>query len=538
MSESSAAGDRPPARGGRPGRAGGSDRGGRPERGGDGPRGDARTRGGRPDRPGAGKRDAAGERTGVKRDRFTNVDAARQVAFDVLKAVAQEDAYANLALPKALRERRVSGRDAGFATELTYGVLRGRGSYDALIATVIDRPLEDLDPGVLDTLRMGAHQLLAMRVPDHAAVATSVAIARSELGTGPSGLVNAVLRRVAGHELGSWLDEVAPPEETDADGHFSVRYSHPEWVVRSLREALRAHGHDPAELRELLAADNEPAAVALSALPGLTSVEELTAPHSAVDVRAGRWSPTGAVLRHGDPGKVPAVRDGKARVQDEGSQLVAHLLARAEVEGRDERWLDLCAGPGGKAALLAALAVQRGAHLTAVEIAGHRAELVRDSLRAVPEGAGGPVEVRVTDGRQVGDDEPGHYDRVLVDAPCTGLGALRRRPEARWRRRPSDLGGLGPLQRSLLASALDAVRPGGVVAYATCSPVLAETRLVVDDVLKAAARKGQGVERLDTPAVLAQVADVPGAAAGTSVQLWPHTHGTDAMHVALLRRTS
>lgn len=476
------------------------------------------------------------ERQGVKRDRYTNVDESRRVAYAVLRAVAEDDAYANLVLPKMLRQKRLSGRDAAFATELTYGVLRGRGSYDALLTTVVDRPFATLDSGVLDALRLGAHQLLAMRVPDHAAVATTVALARTELGTGPSGLVNAVLRKIAGRELDPWLAEVAPDAATDVDGNLSVRYSHPQWIVRSLREALRAHGHDPAELEELLVSDNTPAAVSLAALPGLTRPEDLfVTDDRMVEIGPGRWSSTAARVDHGDPGIVAAVREGRARVQDEGSQLVAQLLAAADVTGRDERWLDLCAGPGGKAALLAALGAQRGARLTAIELAPHRADLVKTALVAIPSA----VDVRVGDGRDVGTDEPGAYDRVLVDAPCTGLGALRRRPEARWRRTPGDLADLGPLQRSLLASALDAVRPGGVVAYATCSPVLAETRLVVDDAVKAARKRGVAVERIDTPAVLAGLVDgMEGAAAGLAVQLWPHTHGTDAMHVALLRRTA
>jgi 16S rRNA (cytosine967-C5)-methyltransferase len=233
----------------------------------------------------------------------------------------------------------------------------------------------------------------------------------------------------------------------------------------------------------------------------------------------------------GDPGSLPAVREGRAGVQDEGSQLVALALAAAELAGRDERWLDLCAGPGGKAGLLGAIAAQRGARLTAVEQAPHRADLVRSAVAAL----GDTVEVRTADGREVGADEPGAYDRVLVDAPCTGLGALRRRPEARWRRQPADLTGLAPLQRDLLGSALDAVRPGGLVAYATCSPHVAETKLVVDDVVR---RRGD-VEVLDAVPLVRQTdgEPVPGTGPGPTVQLWPHRHGTDAMFLAMLRRT-
>ncbi|PPK96051.1 16S rRNA (cytosine967-C5)-methyltransferase [Kineococcus xinjiangensis] len=476
----------------------------------------------------------------MQQDRYTTVDVARQVAFDVLRAVDAEDAYANLVLPKTLRQRRLHGRDAAFATELAYGVLRSRGTYDAILQACLDRPIEQLDPPVRDLLRLGAHQLLALRVPDHAAVATTVALTRVAVGTGAAGLVNAVLRKLPARDLDGWLAEVLPDAAADEDTHLAVRWSHPQWVVRSLREALRAHGQDAAQLPDLLAADNAAPAVALTALPGLCDAAELV----ATGARPGRWSPTAAVMDGGDPGALPSVRDGRARVQDEGSQLAALLLTAAAVEGADGRWLDLCAGPGGKAAVLAATAAQRGGHLVAVEVSEHRTRLVESSLQAVTRAAAQagtrPPEVRTADGREVGTEEPGAYDRVLVDAPCTGLGALRRRPEARWRRTPADLGALGPLQRALLTSAVQAVRPGGVVAYVTCSPVLAETRLVVDDVVRAQGKRGLALERLDTAGLLHAVtgAAVPGAAAGTAVQLWPHLHGTDAMHVQLLRRTS
>jgi 16S rRNA (cytosine967-C5)-methyltransferase len=194
-------------------------------------------------------------------------------------------------------------------------------------------------------------------------------------------------------------------------------------------------------------------------------------------------------------------------VQDEGSQVVALALADAPLDRTDERWLDLCAGPGGKAALLGALAAQRGAEVTAVEIAPHRATLVEQAVRGLP------VTVQVDDGREI--EETG-FDRVLVDAPCTGLGALRRRPESRWRRQPSDLPPLTRLQRELLAAAFRAVRPGGLVAYVTCSPHVVETRVTVDEAIR---RSPQKLERIEER------------------QLWPHRHGTDAMYLALLRRT-
>jgi 16S rRNA (cytosine967-C5)-methyltransferase len=325
---------------------------------------------------------------------------------------------------------------------------------------------------------------------------------------------------------------VAPGEDEDVDGHLAVVYSHPEWIVRALRDALAAAGRDRAELPALLEADNGRSDVTLVALPGLSAPAELV----EAGGRPGTLSPL-AVHVSGAIDEVDAVRVGRARVQDEGSQLVTLALAGVEVDGDKGRWLDLCAGPGGKAAVLAAILAGRraagtvpaDARLVANEPVRSRAHLVTAAVAAVP----GAADVRQADGRTVGQEEPGAFDRVLVDVPCTGLGSLRRRPEARWRRTPQDLAALAPLQRELLSSALDAVRPGGVVGYVTCSPHPAENRLVVDDVL----RRREDVRRLDAAAAVEAVAqDGLDLGPGPDAQLWPHVHGTDAMFLALLRR--
>ena len=421
-------------------------------------------------------------------------DVARGVAYTVLAAVREDDAYVNLLLPRLMSEQNLDSRDAAFATELTHGTIRWQGTYDAVIDHLAKR---DLDPAVRDVLRLGAHQLLAMRVPDHAAVSTSVALVKRVVGHKPAGFVNAILRRVSERDLAGWIDLVT--EGLRGDEALAVRYSHPTWVVAELRRSLLAVDASH-ELEELLAADNVAPKVTLVARPRLATVKELPG-------TPGLLSPWAVVLDGGgDPGSIAAVREGRAAVQDEGSQLVAKALVDQPLEAPRDRWLDLCAGPGGKAALLGALAAERGAHLVANEVQPHRAELVRQSLRALPD-----VEVTCHDGRE-GPWAPGSFDRILIDAPCTGLGALRRRPEARWRRTPEDLVALRPLQQALLRRGVDLLRPGGVLAYATCSPSPAETLEVIETV-------GRGV------AVLERVD-----------RWWPHRDGTDAMFVALLRK--
>jgi 16S rRNA (cytosine967-C5)-methyltransferase len=454
------------------------------------------------------------------RGRGTSGDPAREAAYDVLAAVREKDSYINLLLPTLLRSRGIAGRDAAFVTELVSGTVRRQGTYDAVLAATVTRPLPKVDAGVLDALRLGAHQILSMRVPAHAAVGTTVDLVRAKVGHGPAGFVNAVLRKVAAHDLAGWVRRVAPDPSHDAVGFASVAYSHPRWVVEALTEALGSAD----ELDALLAADNEPPKVTLVARPGLSTVEELVAAGGT----ASDLSPYAVRLSGGDPGEIPAVAQGRAGVQDEGSQLVAEALTDATLTGPDTRWLDLCAGPGGKAALLAALAGAHGARLLASERLPHRASLV---VSATSGAGSGLLAVVTADGTRPAW-RAGAFDRVLVDAPCTGLGALRRRPESRWRRGPGDVAPLVSLQRSLLTSALDAVRPGGVVAYVTCSPVLAETSGVVSAVL--AERDDTRLD--DAVPLFRRLTDCSGQMPGT-VQLWPHRHGTDAMFLALLRRS-
>ena len=450
------------------------------------------------------------------------VDDARSAAYDLLYEVGAGEAYANLVMPQIIEHYELAGRDAAFATELGFGTLRLRGMLDAVLARCADRTLSRIEPPVLDVLRLGAYQLLAMRVPSHAAVATSVELSRRVTRNNASGLVNAILRKVAAKERAEWERIITADLEPGAA--LSAQYSHPAWQVRALQDALGARAD---ELPQLLTINNSAPDVTLVARPGACSVDDLL---QAAPAELGRWSPY-AVRMHGVvPGALADVATGRAAVQDEGSQLVALTLAAAPLEGTDERWLDLCAGPGGKAGLMAALVAQRGGALDAVEPQAHRADLVRKTLRGVP----GRHRVHVADGTEF----EGSFDRVLADVPCTGLGVLRRRPESRWRREPADIAALAPLQRALLRNAIECARSGGVVAYSTCSPHIAETELVIADVLA----DGKA-ELLDARAIaltipgLRSVEDFEGATdPGPYLRLWPHRHDTDGMFLALLRR--
>jgi 16S rRNA (cytosine967-C5)-methyltransferase len=440
------------------------------------------------------------------------------VAFELLRAVASEGAYANLLLPKLIASggpggRALDARDAALATELGYGTLRATGTLDAVLARCLDRPPAELEPAVLDLARLGAYQALRTRIPPHAAVHTTVELARTTGHARVAGLLNAVLRKVVAADWNTWCDRLAVGQTTHEG--LALRYAHPEWIVDAFAEALDSP--EPAELVAALAADDTRPQTHLVAWPDRLERAELVRLSGG---QPGPWSPYAVRMDGGDPGQLAAVRDHQAAVQDEGSQLCALALADAGLTGPDEQWLDLCAGPGGKAALLAALAGQRSAELTANELHPHRAELVAQAL------AGRPVRISVGDARQLPGGEPG-YDRVLLDAPCTGLGALRRRPEARWRRQPADVTALAQLQTELLAAALRLVRPGGLVGYVTCSPHPAETVAVV------AGAVADGAQLLDARPYFPGVAQL---GPGPTVQLWPHRHGTDAMFFALLRR--
>jgi 16S rRNA (cytosine967-C5)-methyltransferase len=439
--------------------------------------------------------------------RPNDTDRPRLVAYDLLRAVADEGAYANLVLPQLIAQHRLAGRDAALATELSYGTLRASGTLAEILAANLTRPWAQTDAAVRDLLLLGAYQVLRTRIPAHAAVATTVDLARA-VGAGRAcGLINAVLRKVATADWDAWADRLGSGRSAIAQ--LALRTAHPEWIVAAFADALGGDGAETdAETEAALVADDVRPVTHLVAWPNRADRDELVATSGG---EPGPYSPFAVRMSGGDPAALAEVRERRAAVQDEGSQLCALALSQAPLEGPDSRWLDMCAGPGGKAALLAALAAERGVHLSANELHPHRTELVRKAT------AGWDIEITTGDARQL----VGQFDRILLDAPCTGLGALRRRPEARWRRTTADLADLTALQTQLLAAARRLIRPGGVIAYVTCSPHPAETTAIV-----------AGSELIDARPAFP---GVPHLGAGPTVQLWPHRHGTDAMFCALIR---
>jgi len=458
------------------------------------------------------------------------IDPARRAALELLIAVRRDDAYANLLWPRLLERFDLNGRDAAFATDLAYGTLRWQGFYDEVASRCSSRPWSEVDPDIADVIRLGIHQLLSMRVPDHAAVDSACELARSTdiTDAGRIGFINGVLRSVSKKDRAEWESDVlleTSSKGANGDAAAAAITSHPRWITEALHESLSLHqGTDITTdaLREALLANNQPSRPMLAFLndrPETTNHDD-----AGIGLTAGRWSARAASVDSGQPGDIRAVREGRAIVQDEGSQLVVQALLDAPVDPPESVWLDMCAGPGGKAAVMAAQAKARGIEFLAVELHQHRADLIASLLPADSR-----ANVVVADAR----DRPWgglFFDRVLLDAPCTGLGALRRRPEARWRRSPKDVPELTALQRQLLDIGLSSLRSGGVLGYVTCSPVLAETVDVVEEVLL----RHDDVEVVDARAYMPQVPDL---GPGPHVQLWPHLHGTDAMHLTLMRRT-
>ncbi len=432
------------------------------------------------------------------------------VAIDLLARVAESDSYINLLLPSFLTKAQVPDADRGLIQELSYGTLRWQLQYDSFIDHFTAG--KTLSPKLRIAIRLGMHQLFRMRIPAHAAIHETVELVKV-FERSAAGMANAVLRnadRAGFEQLLSECTSGKRPEES-----LAIRYSHPAWVISALKSALELDGKQD-QLEKLLEANNETPAVNLAALPNTKAAEFLA--QSGLEPAGA--APT-AFLAQGNPENylsTPGVR-----VQDQGSQLVA--LALLEVADKSGRWLDMCSGPGGKAAMLQAGISSSGGVLDCLEPIPNRADLVRQALNKDL-----PGNVMVSYGQ---DAKANSYDAVLLDAPCSGLGSVRRKPESRWRKTPEQLSGLTKTQSELLDAAVKALKSGGYLLYSTCSPVVIETNTQIKQVLE----RHLEIELVNANEVLNRISPQLGMATSRkTAQLWTHLHATDAMFIAILRK--
>jgi 16S rRNA (cytosine967-C5)-methyltransferase len=429
--------------------------------------------------------------------------ASRLVAWRVLQRVHRDGAWAGPAVDRALRDSDLTARDRAFAANLAFQTLRWQGTLDWALGQVVRRQLDKVERDVLDVLRLGAWQLLYGQVPDRAAVATAAEIARAVLPARAVGFVNGVLRALArGRSALPW-----PPSDTVAGQ--ALRLGYPTWIVEAAYERFGAGAQ--AELE----AGNRPAALTVRARDVEHARAALTARGAAV--AGGRLAPEALVLDGLTPAEVTAEFGTEVTIQDEASMVVGRTVAT--VVERGGRTLDVCAAPGGKSTHLAELGLQ----VTAADRHHGRLKLVveqadRLSLALTAAAADGTRQAW----------RPAAFGGVLVDAPCSGLGVVRRRPELRWRRSANDITALAELQGRLLDTSARCVAPGGALIYSVCTWTTQETVDVVEQFLSR------------TPAFTAQ--DVPGnlgsAAPGQGLQLGSAAHGSDGMFIAVLRRAA
>lgn len=438
---------------------------------------------------------------------------SRNLSLSILKKIHDERSYANLVVPAELKKNALEPRDSAFVTELVYGTLRKQIFYDKIIESASGRKLSKIDVVPLLILRLTAHQLLALETPPHAAVDSAVRLTVRNKHGSASGFVNAVSRRISERTTSQWLELLAA--DSDSLDALACEFSHPRWIVEEYLKRLESID----AVRRELGANNLNPRVTGVIYPG----DEWSAPTLA-ESDPCEWVPAARYL-FGNPERIAEIMNRSGGIQDQGSYLVAQALALAPIDippspARQALWLDMCAGPGGKAALLSRWAYQKDARFLALEISEHRAALMTRMTS----------EIVVADGTKA-PLAPESAAKILIDAPCSGLGALRRRPDARIRKLPSELPGLVAIQRQLLESAAELLIVGGVMAYITCSPVAAETT----GNIQWFTQSNPTFELIDARPYFPTEMDV---AERFDVQLWPGVHHTDAMYVALLQKKS
>ncbi len=444
----------------------------------------------------------------------------RELAVGIVDRVERRQAYADVLLSARLDAAALPAADGALLTRLVYGTLRWRGRVDWVLARLLRDPLDKLDPLVRNLLRVGGYELLFLdRVPSYATVHEMVELAKRRVGPGKARLVNAVLRRMAGREREAWSPAFGAAGTMGAS-ELAALVSHPPWLVDLWRERFGA-----AESRALMEADNEDAPLVLRANRLRVTRDDLVRRLRAhgVEAGAGAWSPLAVRLRGASsPARLAEFREGLCQVQGEASQMVGFLVGPEP----GMRVLDVCAAPGGKTTHLAELMEGRG-EVVACDVSGRGLEKLADNARRLGLDC---IRTQVRDAGRGLPGEPASFDRVLVDAPCSGLGTLRAHPEIRWRREPRDLQRLAALQADILERAASRVAPGGLLVYATCTLSRPENEEVVEGFL----------ERHRDFAVEDAAGHLPAAGRTMVAEPYflalPHRHDTEGFFAARLRR--
>jgi len=436
---------------------------------------------------------------------------SRTTALRILTEYERTGTYLNVLLSSSLAGSSLERRDRALVTELVQGTVRMKLALDSAVLRFSNRPVAELDAGVLWALRLGAYQVLFTSAPDYAALDATAAATAAVVEQYAVGYVNGVLRAFTRGDRAIGY----PAREVDPAGYLEVRYSHPRWVVEMW---IRELGFERAEA--VCAADNVEPRLSLRTNLARTSREELATRLAAmeVEVEAGDMTPECLLVRGSGPlADIAEYREGLFSVQDQASQLVGHQVSP---EG-GMRVLDACAAPGGKANHLAELMCNDG-EVLAVDLIGDRLRLVSESAERLGNTA---VRTMELDATELSGNVGGPFDRVLLDAPCTGLGTLARRPDARWRKQPRDVEDLAGLQSRLMAAAAEVVMPGGLLVYSTCTISQRENEGGVNSFLAAHAR------------FTAEPVTLRGVPVTPYLQLVPEPAVCDGMFIAVLRRS-
>lgn len=446
--------------------------------------------------------------------------SVRKLATEILTKVDTRKAYADVLLDHTIKSAALDDRDRALLTELIYGTLRWRGRLDPCLNESIRGSLEETDPFIRNLLRLTLYQLDFLdRIPDYAAVNEAVKVAKTHGGRRAAGFVNGVLRNVVREKRA-----IIPPEPAERRVEdFAEYWSHPKWLVQRW---LQYFGSE--EITALLKANNDEAPLVLRTNRTRGTRETLLDLFGTQGVKAVpcSWSPEGIVIRSGGPvDQLPGFQAGLFQVQGEASQLVVYLLDPKP----GERILDACSAPGGKTTHIAEFMDDRG-HIIAIDISAKGIRRVEQNARRLGLTSIQALRADLTRGLTIPLDES--YDRILVDAPCSGFGTLRSHPEIKWTRSESDIRRLSQLQKKLLIRAASYLKPGGVLVYSTCTLIEDENEKVVEDFLK----YQEGFVLEEAAGYLPDQAK--SLLRGSYFMAWPHRHDTDGFFAARLRKVA